>query len=143
MIRDVYQACPLRRSLQETATTSTSTSWADSSEGFVLIFPVCEDEENRTPFSEHPEHAAKAFEKQGALIPLEFDEHVQVDMTTNAGQRYSETPSIPANLFLAPESNAMVHMEIGEAVMKECRHVAMPQVQAKRRESREVSQTYL
>jgi hypothetical protein len=56
----------------------------------------------------------------------------------------SKSPSIQAHLALAPAANAAVHMEDSEAVMGECRDVAMPQVQrAKQQESLEVAQTDL
>jgi hypothetical protein len=69
---------------------------------------------------------------------------MQVDVTMTAAKHNSEIPSIPAHLDLVPATNAVSHMEDGEAALEGRRDVAVPRVQqVKQQESRDVTQTDL
>jgi hypothetical protein len=79
----LYQAYQLRRRVQETRPTTTTSSWADiAAWGVAQPFQVCEDKEDRVPHTEQPGHTATASEEQDELLSLEgksgpFDDQMQ------------------------------------------------------------------
>jgi hypothetical protein len=66
---------------------------------------VCEEKEDRVPYSEQPGYTNTVSEEQDSVLSLEgsFDDHVQVHVTMKAAKHSSETPSILAHLVLTQQ----------------------------------------
>jgi hypothetical protein len=117
--------------MQVTAPISTPTTWADTAaRGTESIMRVSEYEEGIARHSEQPAFAVREYEEHSAPHHLngrsdQFDEHVQVDATTQVAKCSIENLSVPSHPPLAPASNVVVLVESSEEVVEERRDAAM------------------